>query len=148
MPDMGEAYTVVETPDGQRIPVRTEALIPDAEAQRNLEGLLRKARRQQREIEGEKSPFPYQDGDVTVLGPGVFVSSDGSRVSVRGINYIPQDEALENMGTLLRVRVALEERLREVQESERENGPSPWTDGILVTCARIQKALDPSEDPS
>lgn len=31
--------------------------------------------------------YPYQDGDVTVLGPGVFASIDGEAISWKGSNY-------------------------------------------------------------
>ena len=34
--------------------------------------------------------FPYQDGDVTVLGPEIFASKDGTVISWRGENYVPQ----------------------------------------------------------
>lgn len=32
--------------------------------------------------------FPYEDGDVTVLGPEIFASKDGSVISWRGDNYV------------------------------------------------------------
>lgn len=31
--------------------------------------------------------YPYQDGDVTVLGPEVFASADGEAISWKGSNY-------------------------------------------------------------
>lgn len=31
--------------------------------------------------------YPYQDGDVTVLGPEVFASVDGEAISWAGANY-------------------------------------------------------------
>lgn len=34
--------------------------------------------------------FPRRDGDVTVLGPEVFASADGSVISVGGENYVRQ----------------------------------------------------------
>lgn len=38
-----------------------------------------------------KNPdFPYQDGDVTVLGPEIFASKDGAVISWRGENYVRQ----------------------------------------------------------
>lgn len=36
--------------------------------------------------------FPYQDGDVTVLGPEVFASKDDTVISWRGENYVRHDE--------------------------------------------------------
>jgi len=35
--------------------------------------------------------YPYDDGDVTVLGPEIFASSDGKVVSWRGENFVPQN---------------------------------------------------------
>lgn len=31
--------------------------------------------------------YPYEDGDTTVLGPGCFVSGDGSVINLDGRNY-------------------------------------------------------------
>jgi hypothetical protein len=33
------------------------------------------------------SPFPYRDGDVTVLGPETFISEDGETVAYKGQHY-------------------------------------------------------------
>lgn len=35
-------------------------------------------------------PYPYSDGDVMVLGPEVFASSDGEVISWKGENYVRQ----------------------------------------------------------
>ncbi|MFE6412596.1 hypothetical protein ACFVOR_37315 [Streptomyces sp. NPDC057837] len=35
--------------------------------------------------------FPYQDGDVTVLGPEIFASNDGKVLCWKGDNYVPQN---------------------------------------------------------
>jgi len=40
----------------------------------------------------QQRPFPYQDGDVTVLGPEVFASKDDTVISWRGANYVRYDE--------------------------------------------------------
>jgi hypothetical protein len=32
--------------------------------------------------------FPYEDGDVTVLGPEVFATKDGAVISWKGENYV------------------------------------------------------------
>jgi hypothetical protein len=42
--------------------------------------------RQDDEAEAPVS-YPYQDGDVTVLGPEVFASVDGEVISWKGANY-------------------------------------------------------------
>lgn len=34
--------------------------------------------------------FPYQDGDITVLGPEIFASQDGQVISWKGDNYTRQ----------------------------------------------------------
>ena len=39
--------------------------------------------------------YPYEDGDVIVLGPDVFAAKDGSVLSWRGENYIPHAVSLE-----------------------------------------------------
>lgn len=46
-----------------------------------VEGFRRAWRRQR---------YPHEDGDVIVLGPEVFVARDGSVLSWRGQNYVPQ----------------------------------------------------------
>jgi hypothetical protein len=42
-----------------------------------------------RQDDGPGAPitYPYQDGDVTVLGPEVFASVDGEAISWKGENY-------------------------------------------------------------
>lgn len=34
--------------------------------------------------------YPYKDGDVTVLGPEIFATKDGSVISWRGENFVRQ----------------------------------------------------------
>lgn len=34
--------------------------------------------------------YPYQDGDITVLGPEIFASNDGAVISWKGDNYVRQ----------------------------------------------------------
>lgn len=34
--------------------------------------------------------YPYEDGDTTVLGPGIFAAKDGSVINWYGENYVPQ----------------------------------------------------------
>jgi hypothetical protein len=38
--------------------------------------------------------YPYEDGDVIVLGPETFVSKDGAVLCWKGENYTPQPEPL------------------------------------------------------
>lgn len=38
--------------------------------------------------------YPYEDGDVIVLGPECFVSKDESVLCWKGENYVPQPEPL------------------------------------------------------
>lgn len=35
--------------------------------------------------------YPHEDGDTLVLGPEVFVAKDGSVLSWRGANFVPQN---------------------------------------------------------
>ncbi len=44
------------------------------------EGLVRMAER-----------YPYNEGDVTVLGPEIFASKDGKVICWKGENYAPQE---------------------------------------------------------
>ena len=48
------------------------------------------------------SPFPYTDGDVTVLGPEVFQDPKAMVIQYRGENYVRQDEAASRGNDLLR----------------------------------------------
>jgi hypothetical protein len=54
------------------------ALVPQAN--------VRSIHRQDDESAKERS-YPYQDGDVTVLGPEVFASADGEAISWKGTPY-------------------------------------------------------------
>lgn len=38
--------------------------------------------------------YPHQDGDVVVIGPECFAATDGSVLSWRGKNYLPQRPTL------------------------------------------------------
>lgn len=40
-----------------------------------------------------KQPYPYNEGDVNVLGPEIFASTDESVICWKGVNYIKQDRA-------------------------------------------------------
>jgi hypothetical protein len=40
-----------------------------------------------------RAEYPHSDGDVLVLGPEIFVSSDGRVISWQGTNYVLQDES-------------------------------------------------------
>ena len=42
--------------------------------------------------------FPVTEGDVVVLGPEVFIASDGSVISYKGQNYYPRDEGSIKQG--------------------------------------------------
>lgn len=77
-------------PDVNEDPVIPDAIpAEDKDIPANLELLLQQARRQQREINGKTSVYPYRDGDVTVLGPEVFTS--GTVICHKGVNYVPQE---------------------------------------------------------
>jgi hypothetical protein len=38
--------------------------------------------------------YPFEDGDVTVIGPEAFVAQDGTVFCWKGRNYVPQDSVL------------------------------------------------------
>lgn len=40
----------------------------------------------------DQPTYPYDDGDVTVLGPEIFASKDGEVISWRGENYVRQGD--------------------------------------------------------
>jgi hypothetical protein len=42
--------------------------------------------------------FPYEEGDVVVLGPELFGLPDGSVLCYRGVNYVPQTEGERVLG--------------------------------------------------
>lgn len=42
-------------------------------------------------------PYPYDEGDVTVLGPECFVAQDGSVLNWRGSNYVLQETPAEEL---------------------------------------------------
>lgn len=98
MPDVNEDET-----DRQWEELRSEAQKEEQQSADDQIGeLLRKARSQQRELVGQHSPFPYKDGDLTVLGPEIFASGDGSVLSWKGENYVPQEQvkALSDLRTV------------------------------------------------
>jgi hypothetical protein len=37
-------------------------------------------------------PYPFLNGDVTVLGPGIFASGVGGLINWNGVNYEPQGD--------------------------------------------------------
>lgn len=36
-------------------------------------------------------PYPYEEGDFIVIGPGCFAAKDRSVLNWEGVNYVPQD---------------------------------------------------------
>lgn len=44
----------------------------------------------------DRTQYPFEDGDVIILGPEIFASKDGNVISWRGENYIKQD-AIQRM---------------------------------------------------
>jgi hypothetical protein len=38
----------------------------------------------------KRGRYPRKEGDITVLGPEIFASRDGSVLSWKGNNYVPQ----------------------------------------------------------
>lgn len=39
---------------------------------------------------GANKVYPFEDGDVVVLGPEIFSAKDGSVLNWKGVNYVPQ----------------------------------------------------------
>lgn len=86
MPDVNENMFV----PGQKV---NERPTPEDKAEAFLELQMREEVRRQGEAKLEKlmemnRAYPYEDGDHTVLGPEIF--TDGTVISWRGENYVPQ----------------------------------------------------------
>lgn len=50
---------------------------------------------------GDHKTYPYQDGDITVLGPEIFASNDGQVISWKGDNYVAQSVGITATGPAL-----------------------------------------------
>lgn len=72
--------------------------------------------------------YPRQDGDLTVLGPEAFASSDGQVISWRGLNYVPQ---VDNQ--------PLAEARRDIHEALVVL-PAPEADRVRALVARLETA--------
>jgi hypothetical protein len=42
------------------------------------------------EIDLQRKAYPFNEGDVTVLGPGCFIAHDHSVLNLNGVNFVPQ----------------------------------------------------------
>lgn len=80
--------------------------------------------------------YPYENGDVIVLGPQVFVSRDEAVLNWKGCNYVPQEDPAER------------DRLRAVvQDITAHASPIAEDDdgfvavGYTVTIGAIHRAL-------
>ncbi|GGR70921.1 MULTISPECIES: hypothetical protein [Streptomyces] len=74
----------------------------------------------------DQQQYPHQDGDVTVLGPRVFVSNDGVVINWRGVNYVPQPDEQSTEAT-----TPAESPLRDLIAAaiyERNNPGHPWAE--------------------
>lgn len=77
--------------------------------------------------------YPYENGDVIVLGPQVFVSRDEAVLNWKGCNYVPQEDPAER------------DRLRAlVEDITAHASPIAEDDvavGYTVTIGAIHRAL-------
>ena len=46
----------------------------------------------------EAKIYPYEDGDVIVLGPDIFTDKEGSVICWRGVNYYQRKYEMPNLG--------------------------------------------------
>ncbi|WP_327592485.1 hypothetical protein [Streptomyces chartreusis] len=77
--------------DGEIIRVRGAGELT-GESQAALTEVVRAARRRMiNEQRAAMAKYPYEDGDVTVLGPEIFLDADGKVISWKGENYVPQN---------------------------------------------------------
>lgn len=86
MPDVNETNEERQLRWG-RIQEEVHAEVDRERWQKELEGKLREARRQQRELEQR---YPYMDGGRTVLGPGISVR--GGVLTWKDVDYVPQEQ--------------------------------------------------------
>jgi hypothetical protein len=76
-----------------RIPRQTKAFIDDwiLYTDRGYKVYTNKAFSNAFDAVGEEPvSYPYEDGDVIVLGPECFVTRDGATLSWKGVNFVPQ----------------------------------------------------------
>ena len=93
------------------------------------------------------SPFPYTDGDVTVLGPEVFHDEAAMVISYKGQNYVRQDEAASRGNDLLRTVFASQERFQTLlghvyDEMETPERVNYLKDQILALLDEAHEALN------
>lgn len=139
-PDPEDTCRPVEI-DGDIIRVHGAEELSD-ESQAALTEVVRAARRRMlNEQRAAMAKYPYEDGDVTVLGPEIFVDADGKVISWKGANFVPQN----------RLRLAHEARRRKedmldgirralcdvgLMEDDDPYGHADLEDVILTRCAR------------
>ncbi|MGH8964391.1 MAG: hypothetical protein ACRDXB_03545, partial [Actinomycetes bacterium] len=81
-------------------------------------------------------PYPYQDGDVVVLGPEIFVSMDGEVICWKGRNYTPAPTPAADGGPVrcplclhtvtLHTSSGARAHFTTVHPEYRLIGPGPW----------------------
>lgn len=80
-------------------PRQTKAFIGDwiLYTERGYKVYTNKAFRAAFDLVGTEEPtsYPREDGDTIVLGPECFVALDGSVLSWKGVNYVPQETSEE-----------------------------------------------------
>jgi inosine-uridine nucleoside N-ribohydrolase len=77
--------------------------------------------------------YPYQDGDVTVLGPETFASKDDTVISWRGNNYVRhQDIQPTTDGLTAGAIQELASAVRDLSSSIRLESVAPTTNVTLA----------------
>lgn len=88
--------------------------------------------------------FPYQDGDVTVLGPEIFTSSDSKVISWKGDNYVPE----KRLRLAHKARRAKEHQLDDIRRALCDIGfmddDDPYSHADLADVIRQNGQADPS----
>lgn len=92
----------------------------------------------------DQPAYPHQDGDVTVLGPEIFTSSDGKVICWKGENYVPQTDAQRAEAALTRVR-AVATAIRDATAAGRNDWQIGQRDCALTILAALTEP-DPGDD--
>ncbi|WP_265560790.1 DUF6085 family protein [Streptomyces hygroscopicus] len=91
----------------------------------------------------DRTHYPYRDGDVTVLGPEVFASSDRTTISWRGAVYVLQDFPAPTGGPVPSTdRPTPEERTRLATWKQRQEATERSAPTAVHSCGQTPHTMD------
>jgi hypothetical protein len=95
----------------------------------------------------DQPTYPHQDGDVTVLGPEIFVDQDGNVICWKGENYVPQ----QRLRLAHQARRAKEHQLDDIRRALCDAGfmedDDPYSHADLADVIRQAAPTEPQETP-